>query len=252
MHLAVVLLKDQTCPAGHRICDALQRKWPELEARVGIEDDDATIDVSTCLGSLIVGKMPGPFPWSGLEGPCREGTLWPNATTAVRAHQAHLQLTIVAAEPLEPIAYFTLLSRFASAVMVLCPSALGIYFGHAGLVIKRDVFIDMTLEILPRALPLLIWVRFYTGWEADRLHSGGCTQGLGAFGVPEIECLHAPETPARLAERFQEIAAYVLGGALVRDGDTVGVSDQERIRIRFMDSQFGHAGKVMRLIHEQN
>lgn len=248
MAIGIVLLKNMESTSAEKIVDALVRKWPELEPTVE-DDDEVTLSISTTLGSLIAGRMAGPFPWPDLEGPCNEGTFWPTAAEDVKSHQSHLVLTVVD-EGLSPIEKYSLLTRFAAATMVVCPSALGIYLGHAGLVLPKELFISFTLEVLPTEVPLHIWIRFYVEWDDERRSSSGCTQGMRAFGHREIEAIGSPETPAELGKRFEGLAEYILEGAIIRDGETIGVDERERIEIRFGTSRFGHEETIMKLIYD--
>ena len=64
-------------------------------------------------------------------------------------------------------------------------------------------------------------------------------------------CPGAPEPPGELRERLMALAGYVLdNGRVLRNGDTFGQDADERIRVVYSDSAFGHGDQVMRLVYE--
>ena len=64
----------------------------------------------------------------------------------------------------------------------------------------------------------------------------------------ELEAQNSPEPPGKLRERFFNTACYLLeNGPVIRDGDTVGDSAEDKIKVVYADSAFGNPKKVMRL-----
>jgi hypothetical protein len=93
----------------------------------------------------------------------------------------------------------------------------------------------------------LFWVDFRVGRNAAGKTSG-FTTGMESLGHMEFETEDSPEPPHELRDRFFALANYVLdNGPVIRDGDTIGEDANERIRVVYADSAFGHEGKVMRL-----
>lgn len=126
---------------------------------------------------------------------------------------------------------------------------MGVMWGAAGTMIRKDVFFDYATKILPRP-PLHLWVDFQVGMvPPDR--ASGFTRGLTDVGHHELEAVDAPKAPSELQDLFENIAGYLLeNGPVIGDGDTVGESDQERIKVRLVPSHFGIEGNVMRLKFE--
>jgi hypothetical protein len=74
---------------------------------------------------------------------------------------------------------------------------------------------------------------------------------MKALGLMEFESKNAGESPGELRERFLGLAGYLVeNGPVINDGDTVGQDANERIRVVYSDSEFGHEGQVMRLVYE--
>jgi hypothetical protein len=193
-------------------------------------------------------KMPAPIPWSDLEGPCATSILWRNADTEVKKHKIHWIVTVNG--ELDPLSLSRLLTQATAASMAACEAAIGVYWGNATLVIPKNIFIDFAKDVLPHGPPLHIWVDFRVGKDSDT-SSSGFTAGMKALGHMEFETKGSPEPPGELRERLLALAGYVLeNGPVIRDGDTVGEDAEERIRVVYSNSSFGHESKVMRLVYE--
>jgi hypothetical protein len=224
-------------------------KWPDLPSITDADEKDNTLSFRVGSADVILGKMPAPIPWSDLEGPCATSILWPDAADALKEHKTHVIVTV--SGELDPIALSTLLTQATASLMATSPTALGVYWGNATLVVPKDVFIDFAVEVLPEGPPLHVWVDFRVGTDSDK-SSSGFTTGMAALGHMEFESQDAAEPPGELRERFLALGSYVVeNGPVINDGDTVGEDANERIRVVYSDSAFGHEGKVMRLVYEK-
>ena len=75
---------------------------------------------------------------------------------------------------------------------------------------------------------------------------------MQALGYAEFEAVSVREAVSDLRERFYSLAYYLLDhGPVIKDGDTVGQDQDEKIRVKLVESSFGQKGKVMRLVYEQ-
>jgi hypothetical protein len=64
----------------------------------------------------------------------------------------------------------------------------------------------------------------------------------------EIEIPRIDMEAGDLREWLLNVMYYVLeNGAVLKDGETIGMSAEQQIRIRHGPSSFGHPGKVIRL-----
>jgi hypothetical protein len=225
----------------------LATKWSNLPSATDADERDNTLSFRIGTSGVILGRMPAPIPWSDLEGPCATSILWPNARDALKEHKTHVIVTVIG--ELEPIALSTLLTQATASLLATSPTALGVYWSNATLVIPKDMFIDFAVDVLPHGPPLHVWVDFRVGKNEDK-SSLGFTTGMVALGHKEFETQNAVESPGELRERFLALAGYVVeNGPVINDGDTVGEDASERIRVVYSDSAFGHDGKVMRLVY---
>jgi hypothetical protein len=148
------------------------------------------------------------------------------------------------------VARCTRLTQVTAAMLAVCESAIGVYWGNSTLVIPKALFVEFAQEVLPHELPLDIWIDFRIDWETETT-SSGFTQGMRAFGLMEIEAKGFAEQPADLHNRIRAIATYLIeNGPVIKHRDTVGRNAEEKIRVLHADSLFGYEQKVMRLQRE--
>ena len=113
------------------------------------------------------------------------------------------------------------------------------------------MFREFATEILPKGPPLHMWVNFRVG-RNDKGTTSGFTRGLAALDLMDIETDSSFDSPSELRERLELMAGYLLeNGLVIDDGDTIGESEAEKIRVVYAGSQFGSSEKVMRLEFEK-
>jgi len=196
------------------------------------------------INAVIVEK---PIPWADLEGPCQTSFIWKDAAPQVRSHAAHIiACASSAAEETPPKVLAWYLTKGIEALLPTV-DALGVYWGAGTLVMPRDIFMEMSAESSIEDLPLYLWIDF----RCNRDSEGSCslfTTGLKPLGFMEIEIAGAPRQPSELMDKAYNIAHYLLdNGPVVKDGDTIGTSADERIRVRHTKSFVKPAEKVYRL-----
>jgi hypothetical protein len=164
--------------------------------------------------------------------------------------KGHLIVTVgKPGDDADPIEIRKVLTQVTASVLATTEGALGVYWGDAGMLIGRDLFVDMATSILPRGTPFLLWVDFRVGpVDHDSGLSFGFTDGLEELGLMEMVTQNATDPPGDLRERLMSIADYLItNGPVIEDGHTVGEDANERITVIFGPSPFGHEGQVMRL-----
>ena len=244
--IAMVALKGGGIPSPADVLHAMRASWPDLPPAINIEQTDTSLAMRVGDSEVILGLMPGPIPWSDLEGPCATSWLWPEAETVLRTHDAHLVVT-VSSDSANEIERACLLTQVIAAMVMADSSVVGVVWSEASLVVAPEMFKDFAVEMLPDSWPLYIWIDFRVGRDDDG-HSIGFTAGLSRFGHLELETLRSPEEPGELRERLFSFASYLLeNGPVLCDGDTIGGDEAERIHIKHTRSAFGHPGIVIRL-----
>jgi hypothetical protein len=248
MMLSMVMLRGDADLSAGEIASDLAAKWPDLPAVSEQDQGDGTVAFRVGESDVILGKMPAPIPWSDLEGPCATSILWRNASEDIKAHTTHWIVTVSGEQ--SPIEQSMLLSQVTASVMTTCAEAIGVYWGNATLVVPKATFVEFAERVLPLGPPIDIWVDFRVGRDGETSSSGFST-GMKALGHMEIEAKQSPEPPGELRDRIVSIARYVLeNGPVIKDGDTIGEDENERIRVVYSNSAFGQKGTVMRLKYE--
>jgi hypothetical protein len=230
----------------------LSSTWPDLPPLGPTEKSEnkiLTFDVGDT-AHVFLTLMPGPIPWSDLEGPCATSVLWKDAEKVLKPHRAHVLVTILFDDKRSPLEKSKLLTQVTAALVGTCEAALGVYWGNATMVIQPELFREFAVKILPGGPPIWIWVDFRIGPNPQGRMSG-FTTGLGALGLMEIETTYSPEAQGELRERFEGLIHYLLeNGPVIKDGDTIGEDENERIKVVHAPSEFGHEDLVMRLEYE--
>lgn len=247
--ISMVTFSSEPAFSSAELQQFLTSKWPEVPTPSDVEEKDGTLMFQVGNDLVIYATMPAPIPWSDLEGPCSTSIMWPDAEKDLKQHKFHVIVTVNSES--EPVEVMTLLTQATAALMATSESSQGVLWGNAMLLVRKDVFIDFATDVMPEELPLHIWIDFRVGQDGPR-SSGGFTTGMTALGHMEFEAKQTPEPPSELRDRFMGLAGYVLeNGPVINDGDTIGQDVNERIRVVYSDSEFGHEGQVMRLVYEQ-
>ena len=244
-----VLSREKAAIPAADILRQFNARYPELQASLtATESSERTVSFHTTIGDVVIAEMGASVPWSDLEGPCATSLLWRDATAELRQHRSHIIVTVIS--DAEPVRSAEQLTKATAVVLAASELAMGVLWGNAMLIVPKPLFLEMSEHVLPTEAPLAIWVDFRVG-RADDQHSSGFTQGLVALGHLELEAERAPEAPAALRERLENLARYlVANGPVIRDGDSVGYDADERIRVVFGGSAFGSKSQVMRLLYE--
>jgi hypothetical protein len=192
-----------------------------------------------------VALMPAPIPWSNLEGPCATAWWWPDATEKMKRHRGHM-LVALAGETGHLLQRCLTLSHLTAAVALLTDAA-GVYWGGGSLVHEPQVFVEQAQDISFGNLPLHLWIDF----RLEQNEDGSCrlfTTGMNVFDKMEIEIPHSTKAPAEILNLAQAIAKYLLTSEkMIREGETIGRSESEKVRVSYAPSVCDSEITAMRL-----
>jgi hypothetical protein len=195
---------------------------------------------------LALALMPAPYP--DLEGPIATSWMWPRQPPieTVKRHRSHLLITATggAADPVRRRLVLTTVTALAAKQ----PGVMAVYWPEAALVLFPPVFVDMAEKLnLPEAPPLYLWVDLRAFRNEDGT-TGLFTTGLSALGHMEIEIPRIDMEPGELREWLLNMMYYLLEkGPVLKHGQTIGMTAEQKIRILHCPSSFGHPGTVIRL-----
>ena len=196
---------------------------------------------------LALAHMKAPYP-DDLEGPIATSWMWPRESPIenVKRHRSFLLITMTggAADPVRRRLTLTAVTALAAKQA----GVMAVYWGDARLVIFPPLFVGMAEEInTPQSPPLYLWVDLRAFRNEDGT-TGLFTTGLAPLGHMEIEIPSIKMEIGELREWLLEIMCYLLeNGPVLMDGQTIGMSAEQQIRIRHCPSIFGHPGQVIRL-----
>lgn len=189
--------------------------------------------------------MPTPIPWSDLEGPCATAWYWPEATERMKNHKSHIIVSVVGTK-LDKIDNALLLTKIVSAVAE-CASTAGIYWGAGTIVHSVETFKEMTEGRNREILPLYAWVDFRVIPEKKNSFSL-FTTGFKLFDIMEIEIIKSKKQPNVLIDKAFNMGHYILdNGPVVKNGDTIGFTAGEKIKILHKNSMWDKSDKVYQL-----
>lgn len=230
-----------------KLTQHLAEAWPSLPEIQDLQDNERTSSFRVGIASVILGHVETAIPAVDLEGPCSTALLSPDAEASLSDHPAHVIVTV--SGELDPVAASTLLTQVTASLLSILDATIGVYWNNAVKLIRKDVFIELTRELLPNGPPLYLWVDYRIARDGDAT-SAGFTHGMRALGLMELETEQAPEVPSELLQRFVGIGGYLIqNGMVIHDGDLIGEDVNEKIRVVFAESKFGHTGQVMRLVY---
>jgi len=200
----------------------------------GIGNDNAAIAL-----------MRRPISWSKLEGPCATAWWWPEATEKMKRHGSHVLVALVGGSG-NLIQRCITLTHLVAAVAAPTDAA-GIYWGGGTLVHDPLVFIEQAKDISLGNLPLHLWIDF----RVEQNQDGSCrlfTTGMSVFDHLEIEIPHSTRPAAEVLSLAHAIADYVImSEKTIREGETIGRSEAEKVRVNYAPSMWDANTTVMRL-----
>ena len=197
--------------------------------------------------TYMIAQADFPIPKADISYACANSFFWPDAKAALEQQKGHL-IVIVQGEFESPAHEGMALSR-AIAACSECYDSLAVYWGHANTVQKPESFQNVIRQsgTAVEKLPVPAWVGFLRARNKD----GGMdiyTSGLGAFGAMEIEVVGTTQKTSDILGKMTGLSAYLIAsGNVIKDGDTIGGSENEKIKTRHAESVIGRKGKVLRV-----
>jgi hypothetical protein len=226
----------------------LKTTWPGTPTAVDFKREQGILTFGLGKSFVAIALMPEPISWEDLAKRSKHSWLWPDAEPTLKRHSQHFVLTLESENASRERAIS--LTKICASVLANCNAALGVMFGDAGVLARKDVFRDMAAESLRTSLPAELWIDCQVAPYGEG-KSQGYTKGLATLGHPELEAKGLPESPERLHSRLLGVARYLVEhGPIIQEGDAIGDSAEERIRVAFGHSHFGNKGAVMRLVYE--
>jgi len=239
--------------------DSLAEKITRLSAPIGFtvkvlrKGQGVEADVLEVGGAKIsVLAKSSPVPAGTMEGAAYASIGWPSAKEAIERHVAH---SIVGCADLpkdhEQALHFAVVTTLVTEAVRCLTEGTGVFWSTGQIMVSPETWQKATQSLLQKNLPVEDWINlFWTKGEGGTL--GAVTEGARAFFGMEIEFSPAPLQPADLAGKLYGVVRYLLiNGAVLKDGDTLGQSETETIRVRLKEHGKQFEGRVIELSSEQ-
>ncbi|WFU83768.1 DUF4261 domain-containing protein [Bradyrhizobium sp. CIAT3101] len=236
--LALVLMEKPATPDMVLVVKALRARYPELAPEVVDGGDAANIRQSSANSPLIrcgdemvaVMSMPAPIPqdpglWS------RAAATWPEGETVAARHRGHLIVSVLG-QNLRPLPVARLLTAVIGALIATMPECCAVVW-DTKVARPAKLWMEMSRQSFAPFpdYPFTLWIDIMPFRSVAKI--GAVTMGLSAFAGREIEFETNKLALPVMIERIAGLAAYLVEhGAVVKDGDTFGGDEHERITAR--------------------
>jgi len=182
-----------------------------------------------------IAHMDVPIPTGDIEGAAQYAYNWQTALEDTKDHKSHLIVSLMQGGQDQ-------IKRFKIFTKVLCSllrttNAIGVYIGNQSLLISKDDYLNDAEAMSDEYLPLNIWI--YFGLRVTDIGNSGYTYGLKEFKKTELEVVNSSKSLEDIRGFLFNISHYVLDyDVQFQDGQTIGVSAEEKIAIVFSKGQF--------------
>jgi hypothetical protein len=233
--IAFVLLDQSIDPDMRAVAEAIRTRHPGTA--VSLPDDrDAASPMIVCAGKIVVVmSMPAPAPRDdGVVGPA--SVTWPQARAAFDRHRAHLIVSVLGENP-HPLPNTRVMTAVIGGLIAAVPGCVGVVW--AGRVAgPAERWLDMSRNAFaPHPdFPFMLWIGIHP--FRDQSMIGAVTYGLSSLVGREIEFEGTGADIGNIVRKVAGLAAYLIErGSAIPDGNTVGVDETERIKVRHTTSR---------------
>lgn len=235
---AFIVLDEPTALHALKIYEALRARYPEQVIAGQPPDTDEDTNAVLSFAGMVVAIMAMDFAIpDGLESAAADAKLhWPEAETVFSRHKAHI-IVAVLGEHSSPLQAAQVTTAVVGAVIATHPACSGVLWG---LTVANSSQIAAELSSSAFApypdYPSALWISMRPFQDEARV--GVVTMGLQNFVGREIELEGSAAQFENVLNTTQGLVAYLLqDGVEVKDHDTIGASENERILLRFVESQ---------------
>jgi hypothetical protein len=176
-----------------------------------------------------------PIPYDDIEQTAQYAYNWQTAVDDLKDHQGHLIVSVMRGSTDQ-------IKRFRIFTQVICSllrttDAIGVYKGNQSLLIPKEDYLAQAELMSTDYLPINLWI--YFGFRKTDNGRGGYTYGLKEFDKQELEIVDSQKSLSEIREMLFNTAHYVLDyDVTFRDGQTLGVTEDEKIPILLSKGKF--------------
>lgn len=228
MRLCFVLLADTKPLTAPRFEKALQ-EFPGLGPVTWLSSSrEGTSGFAVGGLNVLAALMPMPVPDGEADGATDHSLSGLDGSWTLPEHRAHLVVVQQGAKGtnLEELTTFT---RVVAGI-VRATDAVGVYWGEGGATHHPEFVVNIAHSELP--LPVWVGVSVAKSGAGKELLSIGMKQ----LGLPDL-LLSTPKVDGEVFEFFYDLLAYLARrGKPLPEGDSVGRTEKERLKVRYAPS----------------
>lgn len=194
-----------------------------------------------------VQPMSIPMPMPGAPpGDLAQETAWPGWSQHWPRHRGHLILTTLGTgTSFEALCDAAEAVLQGARVLVEGTPVLAVGWSANLLYHPAQAFLDAMARGMP---PVDLLVRCQ--WQGHGLTTAARTEGLAAFGLPEMQHLATGETVSAIYNRLMNLCFHILqDGKVFGDGDTIGTTPTAELRVRHDRDEAGAPLLVLEPVH---
>jgi len=239
-HLAFALFERPVVLDLAAIVDVLRKRHPGIEIDPPAAAPGTEAPVIRCGGmNVLLMVMPMPVPRESWELPGRRAVAtWPAALEVLGRHACHVVVSTVgqAETPAQQLQAARAVTAVTGGLIATIPAAAVLWDGLVAHSADRwEQLSRETFAGYPR-IPFPLWVSIHPFRDGPII--GAITFGLTPFGGREIEFEGKGADTNAIVTKVAGLIVYVLEhGAVLRDGDTFGAGESDRIRIHHVVSR---------------
>ena len=209
-------------------------RFPGMPDLGGLETDGNVGTVEIPGGFVGLAVVDRPIPAEEMALIAQLAWHWPTAREAVAAHRCHV-VCHASSRVLDAVQLHLVHARIVAGFVAT--GASGVCIGGSRLLREGSAYLADIEAATPKSLPMLSWIGFHAVQDGDI--RSAYTAGLAEFGLLELEIRDTKLDWQAVIGLMGDVAHYeMVSGVQIRDGETVGVTEADRKRVRYLDSTY--------------
>ncbi|MBG6204145.1 hypothetical protein IWQ48_005308 [Labrenzia sp. EL_13] len=242
--MTMLALESRSFAEGREVITALKSFAPNVPAEaLGSQETEAASPTHLVkIGRTVLAIMyvDQPLPVDAIDRPLAYNQSWPGAKAEMQKHSTHVIAAVFKSDESfggqrQSAVDLTLLT----AALIKSHPVLAVIWTAGNTISAPSVVFEALKQISEQSFPLDLWLQVYPYRppsipETEKV-IGFVTEGLLPFVGREIQFEPVPMPPQDVASRVLNIALYLLShGPVLKDGETLGMSETEQIHIRHL------------------
>lgn len=240
-----MIFQEKNIPFNTKQLESDISKELSISLSEPLVDKDGVIVFINNSVTYAIARMPVGIPKEDFESAADYSLLYKDKIGLYDKQKAHILLSVISKDN-DVIMQQLLLTKLTRAVLKNTNS-LGVYWGSSVQLIQPDVFFAFSNQMSSEALPIPLWVNFCVYKNAKgkiNMH----TIGMKSLGYPEYEIINLKMNWNDGYYFLVEFTNYmIVSNDIIKDGDTIGRDEKEKLKVTYPKSEITDDKKVMRI-----